>query len=255
MWKRIGAVVLLVQNRRWPSPVTNGYPIVGGCVSFLQQLRSLALFQRATPPISAPPAAPQSMNPIGGIESVSIDGRHYYFGFDYSSDEVLSPLFDDAGAIASYAANHMSQRDGDHDAAYWLDAAEHSIDESGLCDDDGRLIDTEALKKVIQEVRSLSGTGQRVRTLVLSHHLTYLLHAACDWPRVSPPMQVQAAATRIGLDADDAGLGLSGSEDILNGRQGLPRGASYVDAAVVFLWYWDTLTSHLRHGWDKHFKF
>ena len=225
-------------------------------MSFLQQLRALALFrQQPSPAVPEQRAIPRSRNPIGGIESISIDGQRYYFGFSYSSDEVLSPLFDDAGAIASYAASHMSQRDGDHDAAYWLESAEHSIDESGLCDDDGRLIDAAALAKIIQEVRSLSGTGEPVRTLILNSHLTYLLHAACDWPDVSPPVEVQAAVTTLGLEVDDISSWLEESTGMLSGQQDLPRGASYRGAAVVFLWYWDTLTGHLRHGWDKHFRF
>jgi hypothetical protein len=29
---------------------------------------------------------------VGGIESMTVDGRRWYFGFDYSSDMVVSPL-------------------------------------------------------------------------------------------------------------------------------------------------------------------
>ncbi|MFE5842718.1 hypothetical protein ACFQ7N_13850 [Streptomyces niveus] len=58
---------------------------------------------------------------IGGIESLVLDGRRLFFGFDFTSDQVLSPLIGDAGAMARYAARHLRQRTGVHDESYWAE--------------------------------------------------------------------------------------------------------------------------------------
>jgi hypothetical protein len=56
---------------------------------------------------------------ISGVESVVVDGRRWYFGMDYGSDLVVSPLIDDPGRMAEFAARYMAQTTGTHDAAYW----------------------------------------------------------------------------------------------------------------------------------------
>ncbi|MFJ6464758.1 hypothetical protein ACIQM0_27650 [Streptomyces sp. NPDC091387] len=67
---------------------------------------------------------------IGCIESLVLDGRRLFFGF--SSNQMLSPLIDDAGAMALFAARHMRQRTGAHDEAYWAELVRASIDGSDL---------------------------------------------------------------------------------------------------------------------------
>ncbi|MEV8421614.1 hypothetical protein [Streptomyces niveus] len=84
---------------------------------------------------------------IGGIESLVLDGRRLYFGFDFTSDQVLSPLIDDAGAMARYAARHLRQRTGAHDESYWAELVRTSADGSELVwRDEQRTFTTGALE-------------------------------------------------------------------------------------------------------------
>lgn len=85
---------------------------------------------------------------IGGIESLVLDGRRFWFGFDFTSDQVLSPLIDDADAMARYAARHLRQRTGAHDASYWAELVRASVDGSDLVwRDEQRAFTTGALAK------------------------------------------------------------------------------------------------------------
>ncbi|MFB6711656.1 hypothetical protein ACFCZY_08035 [Streptomyces sp. NPDC056237] len=54
---------------------------------------------------------------VGGIESLVLDGHHYCFGFDHSSDTVLSPLIDAPEAMAVFASEHMRQTTAPRPAA------------------------------------------------------------------------------------------------------------------------------------------
>lgn len=105
---------------------------------------------------------------VGGIESLVLDGRRLWFGFDFSSDQVLSPLIDDAGAMARFAARHMRQRTGVHDEPYWAELVRTSVDGSDLVwGDEQRTFTTEALE-----------TGDAGAA---HGHLLYLLDAATAW--------------------------------------------------------------------------
>ena len=105
---------------------------------------------------------------IGGIESIVVDGRRWYFGFDYSSDLVLSPLIDDEAAMSAFASRHMRQRDGEHDAAYWRELVADSVTGSGLTDD--------------AEDREYTGEELAAQRLTPCNYLRYLLGAAAGWP-------------------------------------------------------------------------
>jgi hypothetical protein len=105
---------------------------------------------------------------IGGIESIVVDGRRWYFGFDYSSDLVLSPLIDDEATMAEFASRHMSQRDGDHDVAYWRELAADSVTTSDLTDE--------------AEDREYSSEQLAAQRLTPCYYLSYLLGAAAGWP-------------------------------------------------------------------------
>lgn len=128
---------------------------------------------------------------IGGIESLVLDGRRYFFGFDYSGDMVVSPLIDDAGEMAAFAAAHMRQRTGEHDAAYWADLVAYAVGASGLTGVDAhREFTSLALRDEVPEPAS---------------HLLYLLGAATgwdDWFDASPA--ARRPRGRLGLDTSDA---------------------------------------------------
>lgn len=102
---------------------------------------------------------------VGGIESLVLDGRRLFFGFDFSSDQVLSPLIDDEEAMARFAARHMRQRTGVHDEPYWAQLVRSSIESSDLVwRDEQRTFTTRALET------GDAGAAQG--------HLLYLLGAA-----------------------------------------------------------------------------
>ncbi|MFF9320467.1 hypothetical protein ACF1BP_20550 [Streptomyces sp. NPDC014735] len=126
---------------------------------------------------------------VGGIESLTLDGRRHYFGFDHSSDIVLSPLIDDPDAMAAFASAHMRQTTGTHDAAYWADLVAYAAESSALAEDTEREFTTE---------------GLRGRLPASGSHLLYLLGAATgwdDWFDESP--QAERACERLGLDEED----------------------------------------------------
>ncbi|MEU0526209.1 hypothetical protein [Streptomyces niveus] len=102
---------------------------------------------------------------VGGIESLVLDGRRLFFGFDFSSDQVLSPLIDDEEAMARFAARHMRQRTGAHDELYWAQLVRSSVDGSELVwRDEQRTFTTRVLET------GDAGAAQG--------HLLYLLSAA-----------------------------------------------------------------------------
>jgi hypothetical protein len=121
---------------------------------------------------------------IGGIESLVVDGTRYYFGFDYQSDLVLSPLIDDPVAMARFAVEHMEQTDGKHDEAYWAELVDIAAEDSGLAGREDTEIDL----------------GSRQTT----YHLRYLLGAACGWDdAILADDEVTEALTRLKLDPEE----------------------------------------------------
>ncbi|MBD0739597.1 hypothetical protein BGM09_09085 [Streptomyces sp. CBMA29] len=126
---------------------------------------------------------------VGGIESLVLDGRRLWFGFDFSSDQVLSPLIDDAGAMARFAARHMRQRTGAHDEAYWAELVASAVDSSDLVwRDDQRAFTTSALE-----------AGDEGPA---TEHLLYLLDAATEWDGRVPADLTAVGLTPAGLPAE-----------------------------------------------------
>ncbi|MFD3918873.1 hypothetical protein [Streptomyces sp. NPDC058595] len=110
---------------------------------------------------------------VGGIESLVLDGRRLFFGFDHSSDQVLSPLIDDEGAMARFAAQHMRQRTGAHDERYWAQLVRSSVDSSDLVWRD--------------EQRTFTTGAMETGNAGAAHgHLMYLLDAATVWEAHTP---------------------------------------------------------------------
>lgn len=127
---------------------------------------------------------------VGGIESLVLDGHHYYFGFDYSSDTVLSPLIDGPEAMAAFASEHMRQTTGAHDENYWASLVAAATESSDLAGDAEREFTTEGLRSALPAPES---------------HLLYLLGAATgwdDWFEESP--EAGQAYERLGWDEEDS---------------------------------------------------
>ncbi|MFF8913049.1 hypothetical protein ACF08M_06930 [Streptomyces sp. NPDC015032] len=112
---------------------------------------------------------PGRIGVIGGIESLVLDDRRLWFGFDFTSDQVLSPLIGDAGAMARYAARHMRQRTGAHNEDYWTHLVRAAVENSDLVQfDEQRTFTTRSLE---------AGDASPAHG-----HLLYLLDAAAEDP-------------------------------------------------------------------------
>ncbi|WP_327682949.1 hypothetical protein [Kitasatospora sp. NBC_00458] len=133
---------------------------------------------------------PGRVGHVAGIESLTLDGQRYHFGFDYTSDLIVSPLVGDPAAMAAFAAEHLRQSDGRHDEAYWAELVADSVRESALVREDAD--------------REFTTAGLRAGLPRPGSHLFYLLDAAGegDDPSALPP-EAREACARLGFDEDD----------------------------------------------------
>ncbi|MFJ5120597.1 hypothetical protein [Kitasatospora sp. NPDC088548] len=134
---------------------------------------------------------PGRVGHVAGIESLTLDGHRYYFGFDYGSDMVVSPLIDDPDAMAAFASEHLRQTTGRHDRAYWADLVASAVESSALVSEEAQ--------------REWTTEGLRVDLPAPGGHLLYLLGAATewdDWFAESPP--AQQAYQRLGFEEEDS---------------------------------------------------
>lgn len=134
-------------------------------------------------------ALPGRAGHVGGVESLTLDGRRYWFGFDFSSDMVVSPLIDDADEMAAFASAHMRQTTGEHDAAYWAELVGWAVDGSDLVGEDA----DRAFTTRRPDPEQLSGG-----------HLLYLLEAAAQvesWFAGAPG--AAEAFARLGFEDED----------------------------------------------------
>lgn len=119
---------------------------------------------------------------VGAIEAVTLDGTMYFFGFDFGSDLVLSPLMADIDLAARFASRHMTQRDGAHDEAYWRELAGYAIEGSELASEPAdRTFSTESLAAAIASLARVRREGTAEPGFTIEYHLRYLLGAAGGW--------------------------------------------------------------------------
>jgi hypothetical protein len=148
------------------------------------------LFRKKPPP--SPPAAPGDAGVpaplagrdghIGAIEAITLDGTMHFFGFDFRSDLVLSPLIDDPALMARFASRHMAQRDGTHDKAYWRALVGFAQEGSELCsDEDSRRFDSRELATALDRLDRVRREGTTEPGFTIQYHLRYLLGAAGGW--------------------------------------------------------------------------
>lgn len=81
---------------------------------------------------SFPNPAANAPRPVAGIESFTMDGQRYFFGHDFGADVVASDLYSDPAEMAAYAAQFLTQRDGDEPAEYWAELVSISVGDSFL---------------------------------------------------------------------------------------------------------------------------
>jgi hypothetical protein len=193
---------------------------------------------------------------VGGIESISIDDKRWYFGFDYSSNLVVSPLIDDAAQMAGFAAQHMEHPDGPQEAAYWQQLVDWSAADSDLSGDpETRSFTGAELARIAADIDAALAGNQPVPGLTLPHHLLSLLSAAVG--DVPPPGDAayRAAMAKLGLYEDDMPInGACEAVDMLSGERALPDGATYTDAAALLRVCLAALVDRAPGNWRSMFQ-
>lgn len=187
-------------------------------------------------PNDLPTPLPAREGYIGGIESISIDGKRWFFGFSYSNDIVLTPLIDDADVMAAFASRFMLQKDGAHDPAFWREMAEDGIDDSGLTFDAAdRVFTTAEFRHIASSIAATVANNNALPDFSIKYHLLYLLSAAVgDEPPSADPAYV-AALQKIGLVAQESPALSSACDalEMVTGSRPLPAGATHADAAAA----------------------
>ena len=148
------------------------------------------IFKKKKPPAPAPletgPAVPLPLasrnGHVGAIEAITLDGTMYFFGFDFRSDLLLSPLIADIDLAARFASQHMAQRDGTHDEPYWRELAGYAVEGSELAaKEECRSFSTESLAAAVARLARVRREGTVEPGFAIEYHLRYLLGAAGGW--------------------------------------------------------------------------
>lgn len=175
---------------------------------------------------------------VGAIEAVTLDGTMYFFGFDFSSDLVLSPLIADIDLAARFASQHMTQRDGTHDEAYWRELAGYAVEGSELATkEESRTFSTESLAAAIASLARVRREGTVEPGFAIEYHLRYLLGAAGGWE------VPEEAGTE---DADEW-------IDVISGNEPLAEGTTVTDIAGRLQAHLSALVDTAPGNWSTKF--
>ncbi len=199
--------------------------------------RTAALRSVPSGPAVPPPLAGRNGH-VGAIEAIAIDGTMYFFGFDFRSDLVLSPLIESPALMARFASRHMVQRDGTHNEAYWRELVGMAKQTSELCnDDDGRRFNSRMLAATLARLAVVRGTGTPDPGFRIEHHLRYLLGAAGGWrmPNPASPEDVDLWIAQIA------------------GKEPQPEDATLQDVAARLQQHLNALLTAAPGNWAAHF--
>jgi hypothetical protein len=207
-------------------------------------------------PIECPAPIPGRIGHVGGIESITLDGKRYFFGFDFSSDWVVSPLIEGVETMAVFASQYMEQRDGSHEPSYWRELAQESIEMSDLSSEEGsRDFLTSQLQQVAAQLKRAEADRTAIPEFDISYHLRYLLAAASEWPDPFADPDVSVALGRLGLDPAELSWScVDASIAFLNGSDKLQPGASNKDAATVIQKYLRGMVCKAPANWRTLFS-
>lgn len=217
------------------------------------KVRHLAGFHVPGPDV--PAAIPGRIGCVGGIESISIDERRYFFGFDYSSDRVLSPLLEGKRLMAEFAAAYMAQTDQvPHDIDYWLENVETAVEHSDLCDDESRTLTSAGLHAFAAGLALMQSQNVPNPDLKIDHHLVYLLNACLeedDYAFLPIGPELERLGLRSGDREDELELHELGELlEMARGELPLPSGANFIDVAVVVRDYLVRTMRRLPSNWS-----
>lgn len=192
------------------------------------------------------------MLPVAGIEAVVIDGKLHYYGYSYSADEVVSPLFPTAESMTTYAAKYLLQSDGKHPAHYWMELAQEAAKSSDLFGDvpHVRTADFDAIGVGLQAAALQGTTVDHVQPCIFMRDILVPL------AREDLGAQAWAAAADVleKNDLDSSSLGSNDAQEFLNRvfrEESEYSQVSVQDAAILALAYLKAVQLHAEDGWRE----
>ncbi|MEU0940080.1 MULTISPECIES: hypothetical protein [unclassified Embleya] len=170
---------------------------------------------------------------VAGIESLVLDGRRYFFGFDSRSDLAVSPLIDDPDLMAAFASEHIRQSDGRHAPDYWVDLVGWAVRGSDLVARDAD--------------REFDSARLRAELPLPGSHLLYLLDAVAGWDEsLSKPAEVERAYERLGFDEEEQVEALDGSLEAVRAHGAAAR----PDEWTVVRFHLDSAVRRVPGNWN-----
>lgn len=194
----------------------------------------------------------RGLNPIAGIESVVIDENYHFYAYDFSSDEVVSPLFASGNLMAEFAENNLEQKDGQHSKEYWLELIKYSKEESEIFGEPPIITKNEMadLFLILEQAKNtnVSKTLNEINPFI-SDILINLKREYIDtdiWNQVAVKSDVEL----MDLCSEDI-------VEMINRVLGIESEYEHVDisdAAIISVNYLDAISENLDYGWEVLFK-
>jgi hypothetical protein len=200
---------------------------------------------------ATPSPLPNYTGRVGGIESLTMDGRRYYFGFDYKNDAVLSPLIADIDVMASYAHKYMMQSHGSAAIKDWLAVAKNAIENSGYTrNESSQNYRSEFLAQIASDTDRAQKSDVALAEFNIDYDLRYLLDAAREWEEPTEKPTTSIALQKLNIDIDKHGWEyIDEAVAYLNSSKKLPTGATYSDAAIVIQDYFESAGRTMHGNW------
>lgn len=186
---------------------------------------------------------------LGGIESISIDGHRVFFGFDYGEDVVLSGPINDENEIAEFASEHIMQRDGKHDQAYWVKLVDQSIVESNLAKN------TDFVSEhMMKNLRMIIENGKPIKSFDFEHHILYLLSSILGDEAYDLKFNSEQELVFNNLDLcpQDWFVNVKFFTELLNGNSDIKE-VSLSEVAQLFLTTMQEVIRQLPECWKDYF--
>lgn len=198
--------------------------------------------ERLVPRERVPKPLAGAADAVGGIESLTIAGKRYWFGFSYKADAVLSPLIDDRRVMAQFGSDYMLQTDGAHPPEYWDKLVVLATSESALSSKPGTsAFSGSEIRDLVQLVSEAKRTSAPVAGLHLPTDLSYLLDATSHW---------QSIAEGRDLNTVEKALAELGQGDLLDGALRVVAGKSAPPPETRLEDAIDIVSQHIAH-WQR----
>lgn len=202
--------------------------------------RDKVSFSRFVPSSAVPLPLGGFEDAIGGIESITISGKRYRFGFEYTTSVATSPLIDDPRVMSQFASDYMLDRDGAHPPEYWEKHVSAAVQGSELTSDPGgRDFTGSEIGDALEEIHA-ARQDRRPAKLKLPYHLTYLLDATSQ---LAPPSDTNPCGGELAQrirEVDRHEDCLRGALQIAANEVPPPQQTSYDDALGI-------IEGYLRH--------